>query len=57
MDMCLPKFDIYQGKISDFFQEKNVLFDARSDIRLVQRKIVSTGQFIYSGLCIGLKPI
>ena len=22
MDMCLPIFDIYQGKISDIFQEK-----------------------------------
>ena len=55
--MCLPKLDIYQGKISDFFSRKKVLFDARSEIRLVRRKIVSTGQFIYSGLCIGLKPI
>ena len=55
--MCLPKLDIYQGKISDFFSRKKVLFDARSEIRLVRRKIVSTGQFIYSGLYIGLKPI
>ena len=63
MDMCLPKFDIYQGKVApnyfkshtnswcpDFFQKKS-LPDVRSDIRLAQRNIVSTGlKNLYSGV-------
>ena len=56
MDMCLPKFDIYQGAIAlncfkshtyfclNLFQ-KNVLSDVQSEIHLVRRNIVSNGQF------------
>ena len=56
--MCLPKFDIYQGTLApncfknhtnsrcpDFFQ-KNVLSDVRSEIHLVRRNVVSTGQSV-----------
>ena len=55
MDMCLPKFDIYQGKIAlnclkshtnsrcpEFSQ--NVLSEVWSEIHFVRRNIVSTGQ-------------
>ena len=68
MDTCLRKFDIYQSTVAqncfkshtnsrrpDFFQNK-FLSDVQSEIHLVQRNIVSTGQSvralkkIYSGL-------
>ena len=55
MDMCLPKFDIYQNTLApncfkshtnsrcpDFFQ-KMFLSDARSEIHLVRRNIFSAG--------------
>ena len=54
MDICLPKFDIYQGKVApnflratqtldvlNFFK-KIVLSDVRSEIHLVRYNIVST---------------
>ena len=56
-DMCLPKFNIYQGAVApncccpekllcpDFFQEK-ILSDVQSEIHLVRRNIVSTGQSV-----------
>ena len=56
MDICLPKFDIYQGKVAPiylratqtlvimFFFKKKVLSDVRYDIHLVGRNIISTGQ-------------
>ena len=57
MDICLPKFDIYQGKVApncfksytnswfpDFFQKK--LSDVRFDIHLFWRNTVSTGQSV-----------
>ena len=60
MDMNLPKFDIYQGTgatncfkshtnswCPHFFQEK-VLSDVRSEIHLVWRNIVSTGQSVWT---------
>ena len=68
MDICLPKLNIYEGTVApncfrshttpwcpDFFR-KNFLSDVRSEIHLVRRNIVSTGQSvqalkkIYSGL-------
>ena len=58
MDICLPKFDIYQGKVApnflratqtldvlNFFK-KIVLSDVRSEIHLVRYNIVSTGQYL-----------
>ena len=58
MDMCLPKFDIYQGALAsnflkshtnswcpNFFQ-KNVLSDFRSEIHFDRLNIVSTGQSV-----------
>ena len=60
MDICLPKFDIYQGKVApncfksytnswfpDFFFQKK-LSDVRFDIHLVWRNTVSTGQSVRS---------
>ena len=60
MDMNLPKFNIYQGTVATncfksytnswyhhFFQEK-VLSDVRSEIHLVWRNIVSTGQYVWT---------
>ena len=57
MDMCLPKFDIYQGTVPPncfkshtssrcpvFFQ--NVLSEVWSKIHFVRRNIVSTGQTV-----------
>ena len=59
MDMCLPKFDIYQGTgVTNFvleatqtldvliFFKETVLSDVRSEIHLVQRNIVSAGQSV-----------
>ena len=56
MDMCLPKFDIYQGTVAlncfkshtfslcpNLFQKK-VLSDVLSEIHLVRRNTVSNGQ-------------
>ena len=58
MDVCLPKFDIYQGTGApncsksytsclclDFFPKK-VLYDVRSEIHLVRCNIVSTEQYV-----------
>ena len=45
MDMCLSRFEIYQGEDLIFFKKK-VLSDVRSDIRLVRCNIVSTGQSV-----------
>ena len=54
VDMCLPKFDIYQGTVAlncfksqdvkspDVFETKKVLLDARSEIHFVQHNIIST---------------
>ena len=56
MDMCLPKFDIYQGTVVlNCFKShtyslcpslfpKKVLSDVRSEIHLVRRITVSNGQ-------------
>ena len=56
MDMCLPKFDIYQGTVAPncfksptnsyvlIFFKKNVLPDVQSKMLLVQGNIVSIGQ-------------
>ena len=58
MDICLPKFDIYQGVVApncfrshtnscpDFFQEK-IFSDVWSEIHLVGLNIVSTGQSVW----------
>ena len=50
MDMCLSKFDIYQGTVLVvaflIFFLKKALSDIRSEIPLVQRNIVSAGQSI-----------
>ena len=58
MAICLPKFDIYQGKVAlncfksytnswfpDFFSKK---IDVRFDIHLVWRNTVSTGKSVRS---------
>ena len=58
IDMCLPKFDIYQSTVasncfkshvksrySDFFQTK-LLSNVRSEIQLVRRNISFTGQSV-----------
>lgn len=58
MDICLPTFHIYQSRVvpnllkshlnswcPEFFQTK-VLSNARSEVFLVRRKKVSTGQYI-----------
>ena len=60
MDMCLPKFDIYQTTLApncfkshtnsrcpDFFQ-KRFLSDVRSEINLARRNIFSTGQSVWA---------
>ena len=56
MEICLRKFDIYQGAVAPYyfkshanswcygFFSKNVTTDVRSEIHLVSRNIVSTGQ-------------
>ena len=69
MDMCcLPKFDIYQGTVAPnsfkrhtnsdvlFFSKKKALPDPRSEIHLVRRYIVSTGQYalVQNKICSGL---
>ena len=59
MDMSSPKFDIYKGTVApncfkkhlnsrcpDFLQKKKSLSNVRSEIYIVQRNIVSTGQSV-----------
>ena len=57
MDICLPKFDIYQGTVTQvvlraaktleiLFSFKKILSDVRSEIHLVRRNIVSTGESV-----------
>ena len=50
MDMCLSKFDIYQGRVLVvaflIFFLKTALPDVWSEIPLFQRNIVSAGQSI-----------
>ena len=61
MEMCLPKFDIYESTVVpnccskkkylhyqclDFFSKKRSLSDVRSDIYTDQSNIVSTGQSV-----------
>ena len=59
-DVCLPKFDNYQGtEINFFFKshtnswcphffQENVLSDVRSEIHLVWRNIISTVQSVWA---------
>ena len=57
IDMCLHKFEIYQGAVApnsfksrtnsscpDFFQKREILSNGRFEIYLALRNIVSTGQ-------------
>ena len=58
LNICLPKFDIYQGKIATKcfksrtnswypdFLEKKVLSVVRSEIHLVGRNILSAGHTV-----------
>ena len=60
MNMCLPKFDIYQGKGAtnrlratkaldvQIFFKKIVLSDIQSEIHLFQRNIVTAGHFAWA---------
>ena len=56
MDMCVPKFDIYQGIVLRatrsldvlIFFKKNVSSDGRTEIHLAQRNIVSNGQSVWA---------
>ena len=58
MNICLPNFDIYQDTVAPncfkshtnldvlIFYKSTFLSDVRSEIRLVRRNIVSTGQSV-----------
>ena len=57
MDMCLPKFDIYQSTVAPncfksqqtldvLLSFKTVLFDVRTEIHFVRLNIVSTEQSV-----------
>ena len=48
IDMCLPKFDIYQspGILKYLISSKNFLFDVLFEIYLVRHNIVSTEQSV-----------
>lgn len=43
MEMCVPKFDIYQGTV---LRATQVSFDVRTELRLAQRNILSMGQSV-----------